>query len=133
MRFSQIRSECGGHHDFRETICPGLEAMKHGRTCLSTLATNYRQGFELQALAEQTGRILMVGHLLEYPCRPLSELMNSGPWDGPFTSIRTVLISGKFASKKAHCGASRPRSQSRFRLVGEDPWSDVHWRKLYYS
>lgn len=44
------------------------------------LATNLRDGLELRALAESRGRILMVGHILEYhpACVKLVELVRAG-------------------------------------------------------
>jgi UDP-2-acetamido-3-amino-2,3-dideoxy-glucuronate N-acetyltransferase len=45
-----------------------LQAMEAGRDVFveKPLALTYREGIEMKEMAEQTGRILMVGHLLEY-------------------------------------------------------------------
>ena len=45
-----------------------LKALLSGKDVLAEkpLALNYRQGLDMQAAADKNGRILMVGHLLEY-------------------------------------------------------------------
>ncbi len=86
QRASEIAPGVETHHDFKaalenseirsvvlatpaETHHPlAIQAMRAGKDVLveKPLALSYQQGAEMNAVAVETGRILMVGHLLEY-------------------------------------------------------------------
>jgi len=102
------------------------EAMRRGKDVFveKPLATNYREGFELQALAERTGRVLMVGHLLEYhpAVHKLSELMSSGALGRTCYIYSNRLNFGKVRIEENALWSFAPHDVAVIlRLVGEDP------------
>jgi UDP-2-acetamido-3-amino-2,3-dideoxy-glucuronate N-acetyltransferase len=88
------------------------------------LAINYREGLSLQRQAEQAGRILMVGHLLEYhpAVVKLKELLEAGELGRINYVYSNRLNFGKIRVEENALWSFAPHDIAVIlRLVGEEP------------
>lgn len=103
-----------------------LRALEAGRDVFveKPLALTVRDGRHLCELAERSGRILMVGHILEYhpACLALANLMNSGALGQLFYLYSHRLSLGKVRQEENILWSFAPHDIAlMLRLTGEEP------------
>jgi predicted dehydrogenase len=102
------------------------EALEHGKDVLveKPLCVHYTQGCALHRLAEKTGRILMVGHMLEYhpAVLRLRQLMAQGDLGRTSYIYSNRLNFGKVRTEENALWSFAPHDVAVIlRLVGEEP------------
>jgi UDP-2-acetamido-3-amino-2,3-dideoxy-glucuronate N-acetyltransferase len=103
-----------------------MRAMEAGNDVFveKPLALNYRQGLEMEAQSEATGRLLMVGHLLEYhpAVLKLRELLQEGVLGQVNYIYSNRLNFGKVRTEENALWSFAPHDVAVIlRLVGEMP------------
>lgn len=103
-----------------------IRAMEAGKDVFveKPLALNHREGLEMKAVAERTGRILMVGHLLEY--HPAVLKLREMVTDGTLGRVNYIyshrLNFGKVRTEENALWSFAPHDIAVIlRLVGEMP------------
>lgn len=103
-----------------------IRAMEAGKDVFveKPLALNHRQGLEMKAVAEKTGRLLMVGHLLEY--HPAILKLREMVGDGTLGRVNYIyshrLNFGKVRTEENALWSFAPHDIAVIlRLVGEMP------------
>jgi len=102
------------------------DALEHGKDVFveKPLCVHYAQGCALHRLAEKTGRILMVGHLLEYhpAVLRLRQLMAQGDLGRTSYIYSNRLNFGKVRTEENALWSFAPHDVAVIlRLVGEEP------------